>query len=392
MPAGDEHHQVLRTGSRAPAAVSGPATPPRRAPSPSALTLLLTGACNFRCRYCAAAAIGGDMPAETALRALALLLPRMSSRPVIGFTGGEPMLRFETMRAVVESMESRRDGRFRPRYALTTNGSRVDGRAVEFLERHLFAVTLSFDGLAQDGRRRGSLEAVAATLDRLLERPRIRTAVNAVFTPRTVHLLGRSAEWLAASGVPTIHLSLDLTRRWPARARRRLAVELARVRRAALRSARADGSIPFSSLRPGGPPRALTCSGLSRGFAVAPDGTVWGCELFAMAAADGARGRARLRRDLAIGTVGRLDRGRLESSLRRTLPRYGSLSTMTARVDGVRCAYCPDVAECGLCPAVPVLAGRPLHQVPRWMCEVQRVRTRDRRLFEGALRKEGKRA
>ena len=61
------------------------------------LTLHLTGACNFRCRYCYASPhAGGDMSLETAKAAIGLALnDRQTSGQSLGiiFLGGEPLLR-----------------------------------------------------------------------------------------------------------------------------------------------------------------------------------------------------------------------------------------------------------------------------------------------------------
>ena len=68
------------------------------------LVLSLTGKCNFACRYCYAAEHERIcMQKETALAALQLA-PRDESF-ILQFSGGEPLLNFEVLRAVVEQVE-----------------------------------------------------------------------------------------------------------------------------------------------------------------------------------------------------------------------------------------------------------------------------------------------
>ena len=68
------------------------------------LVLSLTGKCNFACRYCYAAEHERIcMQKETALAALKMA-PRDESF-ILQFSGGEPLLNFKVLRAVVEQVE-----------------------------------------------------------------------------------------------------------------------------------------------------------------------------------------------------------------------------------------------------------------------------------------------
>lgn len=66
------------------------------------LVLSLTGQCNFACRYCYAAEHERSMMSpETALAAVKLAADG-GERFVIQFSGGEPLLNFDCLKAVVD--------------------------------------------------------------------------------------------------------------------------------------------------------------------------------------------------------------------------------------------------------------------------------------------------
>lgn len=66
------------------------------------LVLSLTGQCNFACRYCYAAEHDRSMMSpETALAAVRLAADG-GERFVIQFSGGEPLLNFDCLKAVVD--------------------------------------------------------------------------------------------------------------------------------------------------------------------------------------------------------------------------------------------------------------------------------------------------
>jgi uncharacterized protein len=123
------------------------------------VTLIVTERCTLRCRYCvytgtyehARTHSSTDMPLETALRAVDYLAERSRERerrnpgriPALGFYGGEPLLRLDLIRKVVEHVA--RIG-LKCSFNVTTNGTVDDDETVDFLARNDFNVAVSLDG------------------------------------------------------------------------------------------------------------------------------------------------------------------------------------------------------------------------------------------------------
>lgn len=185
------------------------------------LELMVTHGCNMRCRYCygaeehasghaSAHLYGSDtcgMPIETARAGVAHLLDASgAARDVdVVFFGGEPLLAFELIRALVpEARELARSRGKRIGFSLSTNGALLDDEIVAFLVRNRVGCQISIDGPAaiQDANRRfaggaPTYDAVLPGVRRLIAaRPgrvpaRVTVASGLVEIPAIVdHLLG----------------------------------------------------------------------------------------------------------------------------------------------------------------------------------------------------------
>ena len=110
--------------------------------------------CNLRCAYCFAST--GDfgegrklMTEETGKRAIDFLLTHSGSRHnlELDFFGGEPLMNFDVVRAVVHyarSQEKAYNKNFR--FTITTNGLLLDDEKIDFINREMSNVVLSLDG------------------------------------------------------------------------------------------------------------------------------------------------------------------------------------------------------------------------------------------------------
>lgn len=123
------------------------------------VTLIVTERCTLRCRYCVYTGTydysrshsGADMSLETAIRAVDYLAARYKERerhnpgrtPALGFYGGEPLLRLDLIRKVVEHVS--RIG-LKCSFNVTTNGTVCDDETIEFLAKNDFNVAVSLDG------------------------------------------------------------------------------------------------------------------------------------------------------------------------------------------------------------------------------------------------------
>ena len=150
-------------------------------PTPTAVTLFLTTACNLRCTYCYAAA--GDtptrgMPLEVAQRGIDFVLKNAVGlkHPQIEIAyhgGGEPTVNWKTLTDSFDYACARsRSAGLETHASLATNGVMPDGK-IDWIIDNLDGVSLSFDGLpdVHDAHRltvagQGSSAEVIRTIQR----------------------------------------------------------------------------------------------------------------------------------------------------------------------------------------------------------------------------------
>ena len=124
-------------------------------PSPvKAICLNVSHDCNMRCVYCFAGK--GDynqgkmtMSAETGKRAIDYLIAHSGDRInlEVDFFGGEPLLAFDTVKAVVAyARKNEEKWRKEFRFTLTTNGLLLDEEISAYLNHEMSNVVLSIDG------------------------------------------------------------------------------------------------------------------------------------------------------------------------------------------------------------------------------------------------------
>lgn len=118
------------------------------------LTLQITQQCNFRCEYCVYSGSylnrghsNKKMSFETAKKGIDFLINHSKNHDEIniGFYGGEPLLEFNFIKQCVEYAEEKADGK-EIRFSMTTNGSLLTEKVVEFLYKHNLELTISLDG------------------------------------------------------------------------------------------------------------------------------------------------------------------------------------------------------------------------------------------------------
>lgn len=107
------------------------------------LVLSLTGQCNFACKYCYAAEHDGSMlKIDDAIKAVNLAASS-GEKFVIQFSGGEPLLNFECLKAVVEYV---RDSNLPAVLQIQTNGSLLTDEIAQYLFKNKVAIGVSLDG------------------------------------------------------------------------------------------------------------------------------------------------------------------------------------------------------------------------------------------------------
>ena len=143
------------------------------------LSLLMNSRCNFKCSYCYAAQSRTDE--ELSIGRIMPLLEHWMSDPAlrsddeleISFSGGgEPLLSMPEIEKTVSSalsLASKLEKKLR--FSMATNGSLLNGRILDFLERHRFRLFYSFELLEDLQRRqRGVWQPVRDNLLKVLQR------------------------------------------------------------------------------------------------------------------------------------------------------------------------------------------------------------------------------
>ncbi|MFZ5788350.1 MAG: radical SAM protein [Acidobacteriota bacterium] len=152
--------------------------------------------CNLRCRYCYAegGGYGGPRRSLTVGRARTVadyFLDAFGEIRLVQYFGGEPFLATEVIDRTCDHIHDRcsREGRHPPRFAVVTNGTRIDDRALDVIQRHAITVTVSLDGPQEihDSLRvtaggRGTFASVLVAIRRMKERTGQPSQVEGTFT------------------------------------------------------------------------------------------------------------------------------------------------------------------------------------------------------------------
>ncbi len=118
-------------------------------------TLQITQLCNLRCLYCPYTSNNGSnrlhsnkiMTYEIAKRSIDFYKNKSfdSDIAILCFYGGEPLINFDLIVKCVQYFESVFNGK-EYKFLITTNGTLLKGKIVEFLEEKKFSILLSIDG------------------------------------------------------------------------------------------------------------------------------------------------------------------------------------------------------------------------------------------------------
>ena len=262
------------------------------------LTLHLTGACNFRCRYCYADSHHGeDMSLETAKAAIELARnDRQTPEQSLGiiFFGGEPLLRRDLILEVVRhtrELSASTGQHFH--YKITTNGSLLDENFLTDEATRGIFVAMSLDGVqpAHDSHRIGA--SGGGTFDLLVKKAELLlrhkpyAPVMAVVNPDTVRHYAESVRFLNRLGFRYLIFSLNYAAAWTGRDMDRLATQYEKIaawyEAETLKESKFYFS-PFevkigSHVRPGSCAKER-CELGQKQISIAPDGGIFPCVQF----------------------------------------------------------------------------------------------------------------
>lgn len=193
--------------------------------------LLVTGACNLKCKYCYEGHKRNlKMEHETARRIVDDELNRESEEEVeFVYMGGEPLLAFDVIRATTEWAWSKWRNRRKFRFSMRTNGTLLTPEIAEWLREHraLVKVGLSLDGIqaVQSGNRGTSEDDIDV---RFFVENWPDMGIKATIFKDSVAFLHQSVISFAESGY-LAHFAIGEGMHWDAAAVKTLADEYAKI-------------------------------------------------------------------------------------------------------------------------------------------------------------------
>ena len=307
-------------------------------------------------------------------------MPFLTEEYYLNFYGGEPLLSFDLIRQTVSLLKDNLKKHNKTvHYSLATNGSLLTNEIIPFLDEHKFSVGVSFDGLAQDiSRQKGSEKKLVPIIKELLNQPNIDLEINSVFSPDTVSYLSDSIKYTMDLNVPDIRCSLSTIETWNPAALQKLENEMSRLREVVVGHYKRKGNIPVINFRNRQRKGIFHCAAGKDRLTISPDGGVWGCFLFA----DYFKGKENTPEysKYFFGNLGDFIDNH-EHIYPGISSNYAELKMDNFRTSKTECFLCKEYKNCAVCPINAALSGTPIGQIPDHICEIQKIITREKKLF-----------
>jgi sulfatase maturation enzyme AslB (radical SAM superfamily) len=320
-------------------------------------------------------------------------------------SGGEPLLVLSTLKRAVLYWESVGLGGTTTQWVLQTNGTLIDRTTLEFLATARFAIDLSFDGIAaaQEFRERETFAHLDGVLDWISRGdsglPPGNLTVLMTVHSATIGAMADSFAYLLGKQVANISIS-------PAHGRaglgasdptREMEQAFDHVGELSLRHFATTGTVPFIPFRTdcGLPPlpwESRTMCGVLRGDtpAVDVDGSVYGCAMLVQGAA--ARARPWLQAEIDGLRIGKIADPGLDAGFDAFVANAWRSPFLTNKQDkssaSARCAICPAISECDLCPvSIGLIPGNDdPNRVPDFACAFHLAGFRAKQRFRASIR------
>lgn len=248
--------------------------------------VILTKECNLFCTYCGGGSDTHPREIQYPLNELASFLSR-DPDPVVGFYGGEPLLRTRTMKQIMDSVDAR--------FVLQTNGEFLDRLEPEYLSR-LHAILVSVDGtrdVTDKERGRGVYDRAMRNVAIVREKGYQGDLVARMTVEEGTDIEGNVRHLLGTGLFDHIHWQLSFSMFWEAGEGNSAGTEgwiseynrgvssLARWWVKEMRSTgRVPGLVPFLGVTDSllsGKRSGLRCGSGTDSFTVMPDGRVSAC-------------------------------------------------------------------------------------------------------------------
>lgn len=188
------------------------------------IILWITEDCNLRCRYCFVRKNKRTISKETIQKLFEFMRSNrrlFHQRAIINFTGGEPFLKFDIIKYIVECYKTGR-GEFPINldFAVITNGTLLNDKIIDFLARNRFQVMYSIDGTPSTNNDQRPYEDGASSyrddikeLVSKMKREQIPLTARLTFSQHHLNLT-ENVKHLVELGFSKIEILHDMEEKW----------------------------------------------------------------------------------------------------------------------------------------------------------------------------------
>lgn len=212
-----------------------------------------------------------------------------------------------------------------------------------------------------------------------MNHPGISMEINSVFSPDTVDHLSKSIRFIMNLGVTDIRYSLSILKPWDKDALLALENEISKLRKTLLFRYERMDDIPLVNFRYAQEKGIFYCAAGKDRLAIATDGGIWGCFLFADYFKD-----KKSTAEHPKFFFGYLDDfvENYTSIYPRIYSNYENLRMDNFHTARMECFLCKNLEKCSVCPINASLSGAPLGQIPDYACEIQKIKISQQEKFE----------
>ncbi len=336
------------------------------------LSYIITNDCKQACVYCIQKRGKEYLTQEVVKKSLALFYDRLLPDFHLSFYGGEPLLGFDRIRYIVDSIDKINKDK-KVSYSLTTCGEQLTPEMIKFFARYDFALNLSFDGYRakKDYTYKDNLFRQVQILQQFKN---IQVSFNLVSGPDNVNLLTDYIREMVEEGVAQISFSFDIRNVWDPPALTLIDKELENLVEYLFSLWQKTGSYPVSAFKTK-KPALLKCSGAQDRLAITPDGKIWGCYLF----------HDFFRKYPDHPDYGRYSLGDMDSFEPKNTDQYDQLRQYYFAAGDVFCVNCELIGECTICPITAALINQRIGVIPGYLCEIEKIKIKYMRKFSAML-------
>ncbi|TNF34717.1 MAG: radical SAM protein [Deltaproteobacteria bacterium] len=224
------------TGTPAPIQLDSVGDSHKRSAKPTYCLVFLTRRCNLDCGYCHMAHSGRPDPEKETLERGVDLFMRSADNVCFHLFGGEPLLRFDLVKHLVDYVARTYPGR-PVQYLITTNGLLLKPHIIDWLVAHDVEIMLSLDGtydsqghwrVLVDGNNARAYEVTCQHIETLTARG-VPHFLNMCVSPENADRMVENVRHMRTLGVKRVQLAYELGGMWDAPARAAYLAGLRRV-------------------------------------------------------------------------------------------------------------------------------------------------------------------